>query len=151
MSCPFCVTTYTAAVFYKYSNRPAPLNFILITCFYSNLWAHLDHCFYRMVTVQYKQLSLWKVRFIFLIVKNMSKIRFFFIECLSSSSAGSAVSVKSASDSVPPSSVSSMGTLADSSSGPASLLTTTNQTTLSALGHNEDLPPSSIPPPQHNK
>uniref|UniRef100_A0A1A7XLU9 Ubiquitin associated protein 2-like n=1 Tax=Iconisemion striatum TaxID=60296 RepID=A0A1A7XLU9_9TELE len=63
---------------------------------------------------------------------------------------GSAVSVKSASDSVTPSSVSSMGTLADSSSGPASLMTTSNQTALSALGHNEDLPPSSIPPPPLN-
>ncbi|XP_054873796.1 ubiquitin-associated protein 2-like isoform X2 [Amphiprion ocellaris] len=64
--------------------------------------------------------------------------------------AGSAVSVKPASDSVTPASVSSMGTLADSSSGPASLLTTSNQTSLSALGHNEDLPPSTIPPPQHS-
>ncbi|XP_051812193.1 ubiquitin-associated protein 2-like isoform X3 [Acanthochromis polyacanthus] len=64
--------------------------------------------------------------------------------------ASSAVSVKPASDSVTPASVSSMGTLADSSSGPASLLTTSNQTSLSALGHNEDLPPSTIPPPQHN-
>ncbi|XP_037549248.1 ubiquitin-associated protein 2-like [Nematolebias whitei] len=63
---------------------------------------------------------------------------------------GSAVSVKPASDSVTPSSVSSMGTLADSGSGPASLLTTSNQTSLSAHGHNEDLPSSSIPPPQHN-
>ncbi|XP_017280429.1 ubiquitin-associated protein 2-like isoform X2 [Kryptolebias marmoratus] len=63
---------------------------------------------------------------------------------------GSAVSVKSASDSVAPSSVSSMGTLADGGSGPASLLTTSNPTTLGTLGHNEDLPPSSMPPPQHN-
>nr|XP_015829162.2 ubiquitin-associated protein 2-like isoform X1 [Nothobranchius furzeri]XP_054601127.1 ubiquitin-associated protein 2-like isoform X1 [Nothobranchius furzeri] len=63
---------------------------------------------------------------------------------------GSAGPVKSASDSVTPSSVSSMGTLADSSSGPASLMTTSNQAALSALGHNEDLPPNSIPPPQHN-
>ncbi|KAM4725101.1 ubiquitin-associated protein 2-like isoform 2-T2 [Anableps anableps] len=63
---------------------------------------------------------------------------------------GSAVPVKPGSESVTPSSVSSMGTLADSSSGPASLLTTSNQTNLSALGHNEDIPPSSIPPPQHN-
>uniref|UniRef100_A0A669F1R8 Ubiquitin associated protein 2-like n=1 Tax=Oreochromis niloticus TaxID=8128 RepID=A0A669F1R8_ORENI len=47
---------------------------------------------------------------------------------------------KPASDSVTPASVSSMGTLTDSSS--ASLLTTANQTPLSALGHNEDLPPS---------
>ncbi|XP_047460808.1 ubiquitin-associated protein 2-like isoform X3 [Mugil cephalus] len=64
--------------------------------------------------------------------------------------AGSAVSVKPASDSVTPASVSSMGTLADSGSGPASLLTTSNQSSLSALGHNEDLPPSTMPPPQHN-
>ncbi|XP_070840350.1 ubiquitin-associated protein 2-like isoform X3 [Chaetodon trifascialis] len=61
--------------------------------------------------------------------------------------AGSAVSVKSASDSVTQASVSSMGTLTDS---PASLLTASNQTSLSALGHSEDLPPSTIPPPQHN-
>ncbi|GLD59209.1 ubiquitin-associated protein 2-like protein [Lates japonicus] len=64
--------------------------------------------------------------------------------------AGSAVSVKPASDSVTPASVSSMGTLTDSGSGPASLLATSNQTSLSALGHSEDLPPSTIPPPQHN-
>ncbi|XP_026156899.1 ubiquitin-associated protein 2-like isoform X4 [Mastacembelus armatus] len=62
--------------------------------------------------------------------------------------AGSAVSVKPASDSVTP--VSTMGTLADSGSGPASLLATSNQTSISALGHGEDLPPSTIPPPQHN-
>ncbi|TKS88330.1 Ubiquitin-associated protein 2-like [Collichthys lucidus] len=61
--------------------------------------------------------------------------------------AGSAVSVKSASDSVTQASVSNMGTLTDS---PASLLTASNQTSLSALGHSEDLPPSTIPPPQHN-
>ncbi|XP_044028565.1 ubiquitin-associated protein 2-like isoform X1 [Siniperca chuatsi] len=61
--------------------------------------------------------------------------------------AGSAVSVKPASDSVTQASVSSMGTLTDSS---ASLLTTSNQTSLSALGHSEDLPPSTMPPPQHN-
>lgn len=60
--------------------------------------------------------------------------------------AGSAVSVKPVSDSVTP--VSSMGTLTDS--GSASLLTTTNQTSLSSLGHSEDLPPSTMPPPQHN-
>ncbi|XP_056154082.1 ubiquitin-associated protein 2-like isoform X2 [Lampris incognitus] len=64
--------------------------------------------------------------------------------------AGSAVSVKPASDSVAPVSASSMGTLTDSGSGPTSLLTTSNQTSLSALGHSEDLPPSTIPPPQHN-
>ncbi|XP_029023845.1 ubiquitin-associated protein 2-like isoform X2 [Betta splendens] len=64
--------------------------------------------------------------------------------------AGSAVSVKPAPDSVTPASVSSMGTLTDSSSGPASLLTTPNQTSLGALGHGEEMPPSTIPPPQHN-
>ncbi|XP_030002692.1 ubiquitin-associated protein 2-like isoform X8 [Sphaeramia orbicularis] len=58
--------------------------------------------------------------------------------------------VKSTPDSVTPASVSSMGTLTDSGSGPASLLTTSNQTSLSALGHSEDLPPSTHPPPQHN-
>lgn len=63
---------------------------------------------------------------------------------------GSAVSVKPVSDSVTPSSVSSMGNLTDNGSGPASLLAASNQTNLSALGHSEDLPPSSIPPPQHN-
>ncbi|XP_041664194.1 ubiquitin-associated protein 2-like isoform X2 [Cheilinus undulatus] len=62
--------------------------------------------------------------------------------------AGSAV--KPASDSVTQASVSSMGTLTDSGSGPTSLLTTSNQTSLSALGHSEDLPPSTIPPSQHN-
>ncbi|XP_068189345.1 ubiquitin-associated protein 2-like isoform X2 [Antennarius striatus] len=61
--------------------------------------------------------------------------------------AGSAVSIKPASDSVTQASVSSMGTLTDS---PASLLTASNQASLSALGHSEDLPPSAIPPPQHN-
>ncbi|XP_078124689.1 ubiquitin-associated protein 2-like isoform X5 [Sander vitreus] len=60
--------------------------------------------------------------------------------------AGSAVSVKPVSDSVTP--VSSMGTLTDS--GSASLMSTSNQTSLSGLGHSEDLPPSTIPPPQHN-
>ncbi|KAF7670084.1 hypothetical protein LDENG_00056610 [Lucifuga dentata] len=64
--------------------------------------------------------------------------------------AGSAVSVKPASDSITPASVSSMGTLNDIGSGPASLLNTSNQTSLSSLGHSEDLPPSTIPPPQHN-
>uniref|UniRef100_H3DJL6 Ubiquitin associated protein 2-like n=1 Tax=Tetraodon nigroviridis TaxID=99883 RepID=H3DJL6_TETNG len=44
--------------------------------------------------------------------------------------------------------VSSMGTLTDS---PTSLLNSTNQPSLSALGHSDDLPPSTIPPPQHNK
>ncbi|XP_017163085.1 ubiquitin-associated protein 2-like isoform X4 [Poecilia reticulata] len=66
-----------------------------------------------------------------------------------SQSEGPAVSVKPGSDSVTPSSVSSMAALADGGSGPASLLTA-SQSNLGALGHNEDLPPSSIPPPQHN-
>nr|XP_046183679.1 ubiquitin-associated protein 2-like isoform X9 [Oncorhynchus gorbuscha] len=57
--------------------------------------------------------------------------------------AGSAVSVKSASDSAAPVSV-SMATLTDSGSGPASLLTTSKQSSLSALGHNEDLPPNTM-------
>ncbi|XP_020361434.1 ubiquitin-associated protein 2-like isoform X13 [Oncorhynchus kisutch] len=57
--------------------------------------------------------------------------------------AGSAVSVKSASDSATPMSV-SMATLTDSGSGPASLLTTSMQSSLSALGHNEDLPPNTM-------
>uniref|UniRef100_A0A674DD16 Ubiquitin associated protein 2-like n=1 Tax=Salmo trutta TaxID=8032 RepID=A0A674DD16_SALTR len=61
--------------------------------------------------------------------------------------AGSAVSVKSASDSAAPASV-SMVTLTDSGSGPASLLTTSKQSSLSALGHNEDLPPNTMP--QHS-
>ncbi|XP_034401655.1 ubiquitin-associated protein 2-like isoform X3 [Cyclopterus lumpus] len=60
--------------------------------------------------------------------------------------AGSAVSVKPGSGSVTP--VSSMGTLVDS--GSASLLSTSNQTSLSGLGHSEDLPPNTLPPPQHN-
>uniref|UniRef100_A0A8C5DGW4 UBA domain-containing protein n=1 Tax=Gouania willdenowi TaxID=441366 RepID=A0A8C5DGW4_GOUWI len=64
--------------------------------------------------------------------------------------AGSAVSVKAASDSVTPVPVSSMVTMMDSGSGPTSLLTTSNQTSLSALGHNKELPPSNLPPPQHN-
>ncbi|XP_029369924.1 ubiquitin-associated protein 2-like isoform X4 [Echeneis naucrates] len=64
--------------------------------------------------------------------------------------AGSAVSVKPVSDSVTPASVSSMGTLTDSGSGPTSLLATSNQTSLSALGHSDDLPPSTMPPPQHS-
>ncbi|XP_021427249.2 ubiquitin-associated protein 2-like isoform X11 [Oncorhynchus mykiss] len=57
--------------------------------------------------------------------------------------AGSAVSVKSASESAAPASV-SMATLTDSGSGPASLLTTSKQSSLSALGHNEDLPPNTM-------
>ncbi|XP_055750796.1 ubiquitin-associated protein 2-like isoform X5 [Salvelinus fontinalis] len=61
--------------------------------------------------------------------------------------AGSAVSVNSASDSATPASV-SMATLTDSGSGPVSLLTTSNQLSHSALGHNEDLPPNTMP--QHS-
>ncbi|XP_045077840.1 ubiquitin-associated protein 2-like isoform X11 [Coregonus clupeaformis] len=63
--------------------------------------------------------------------------------------AGSAVSVKLASDSATPASV-SMATLTDSGSGPASLLSTSNQSSHSTLGHNEDLPPNTMPPPQHS-
>ncbi|XP_068603006.1 ubiquitin-associated protein 2-like isoform X5 [Brachionichthys hirsutus] len=61
--------------------------------------------------------------------------------------AGSAVSIKPSSDSVTQASVSSMGTLTDS---PASLLTASNQASLSALGHGEELHQSAVPPPQHN-
>ncbi|XP_057684005.1 ubiquitin-associated protein 2-like isoform X5 [Corythoichthys intestinalis] len=65
--------------------------------------------------------------------------------------AGSAVAVKPMSDSVaPPPAVASMAALSDASSGPASLLTTSNQTSLGALGQGEELPPSTVPPPQHN-
>ncbi|XP_056596987.1 ubiquitin-associated protein 2-like isoform X4 [Triplophysa dalaica] len=60
--------------------------------------------------------------------------------------AGSAVPVKPTSDSVVPPSVSNMSSLADPSSGPSSLLTTSNQ--ISALGH-EDSSPNSLAP-QHN-
>ncbi len=62
--------------------------------------------------------------------------------------AGSAVPVKPTSESIVPTSVSNMSSLADPSSGPP-LLTTSNQTPLSALGH-EDTSPSSLIP-QHNK
>lgn len=55
--------------------------------------------------------------------------------------------VKPTSDSVVPPSVSNMSSLGDPSSGPSSLLTTSNQ--ISALGH-EDSSPSSLAP-QHNK
>ncbi|XP_042632289.1 ubiquitin-associated protein 2-like isoform X3 [Cyprinus carpio] len=63
--------------------------------------------------------------------------------------AGSAVPVKPVSESVVPPSVSNISSLADPSSGPPSLLTTSSQTPLSALGH-EDGSPSSLAPPQHN-
>ncbi|XP_076865773.1 ubiquitin-associated protein 2-like isoform X11 [Brachyhypopomus gauderio] len=62
--------------------------------------------------------------------------------------AGSAVSAKPASDPVVPSTVSNMASLADPQSGPASLLTTSNQTPLASLGHED--PSSSIAPPRHN-
>uniref|UniRef100_G3NKL2 Ubiquitin associated protein 2-like n=1 Tax=Gasterosteus aculeatus aculeatus TaxID=481459 RepID=G3NKL2_GASAC len=57
--------------------------------------------------------------------------------------AGSAVSGKPGSDLAPP--VSSMGSLVDC--GSASMLSASNQTSLSGLGHSEDLPPSTHPPP----
>ncbi|XP_061110190.1 ubiquitin-associated protein 2-like isoform X2 [Conger conger] len=58
--------------------------------------------------------------------------------------AGSAAPPKPVSDPAPPAS------LTDSPAGPASLLTTSNQTPLGALGHGEDLPPNSVSQPQHN-
>ncbi|XP_047185964.1 ubiquitin-associated protein 2-like isoform X10 [Scophthalmus maximus] len=63
---------------------------------------------------------------------------------------GSAGSVKPASNTASAASVSSMGTLTDSGPVPASLLATSNQVSLSAMGHSEDLSPSTMPPPQHN-
>uniref|UniRef100_A0A8C6SDJ7 Ubiquitin associated protein 2-like n=1 Tax=Neogobius melanostomus TaxID=47308 RepID=A0A8C6SDJ7_9GOBI len=60
------------------------------------------------------------------------------------SAAGSAV--KSTPDSVVPVSVSNMGTLTDNGSGQASMLTSSNQTSLSALGHSDDMPPRKAPP-----
>ncbi|KAK7124424.1 hypothetical protein R3I94_018707 [Phoxinus phoxinus] len=62
--------------------------------------------------------------------------------------AGSAVPMKPVSESVVPPSVSNITSLADPSSGPPSLLTTSNQTPLSALVH-EDASSSSLAP-QHN-
>ncbi|XP_077051256.1 ubiquitin-associated protein 2-like isoform X2 [Siphateles boraxobius] len=62
--------------------------------------------------------------------------------------AGSAVPIKPVSESVVPPSVSNITSLADPSSGPPSLLTTSNQTPLSALVH-EDASSSSLTP-QHN-
>ncbi|KAJ8273542.1 hypothetical protein GJAV_G00102790 [Gymnothorax javanicus] len=64
--------------------------------------------------------------------------------------AGSAVPVKPVSDLVAPPSVSAMASLTDGAAGPASLLTTSNQTPLSALGHSEDPPPNSVTQPQPN-
>ncbi|XP_058260554.1 ubiquitin-associated protein 2-like isoform X3 [Hemibagrus wyckioides] len=63
--------------------------------------------------------------------------------------AGSAVSVKPASDSSVPSTVSNMSSLSEPPSGPASLLTTASQTPLATLGH-EDPSSNTIAPPQHN-
>ncbi|CAL8298120.1 unnamed protein product [Lota lota] len=63
--------------------------------------------------------------------------------------AGSAASGKLVSDALTPASVSSMGTLTDSGPGSASLLTTANQMAHAALGHNEELPQSTISQPQH--
>ncbi|XP_037120346.1 ubiquitin-associated protein 2-like isoform X4 [Syngnathus acus] len=67
-------------------------------------------------------------------------------------SAGCAVAPKPPSDAnaAPPMSVAGMGPLTDGGSGPATLLTTSNQAPLGALGQVEELPPSSVPPPQHN-
>ncbi|XP_051948678.1 ubiquitin-associated protein 2-like isoform X2 [Xyrauchen texanus] len=62
--------------------------------------------------------------------------------------AGSAVPVKPTSESVVPPLVSNMAPMADPSSGSPSLLTTSNQTPLSALGHEDSS--SSLAPPQHN-
>ncbi|XP_072531666.1 ubiquitin-associated protein 2-like isoform X2 [Salminus brasiliensis] len=62
--------------------------------------------------------------------------------------AGSAVSTKPTSDAVPPSTVSNIVSLTDPASGPTSLLTTSHQTPLTALGH-EDPSSNSIVPPQH--
>ncbi|KAF7686195.1 ubiquitin-associated protein 2-like isoform X5 [Silurus meridionalis] len=63
--------------------------------------------------------------------------------------AGSAVSVKTASDSNVPPTVSNMASLSDPPQGPASLLTTSSQTQLAPLGH-EDPSSITIAPPQHN-
>lgn len=63
--------------------------------------------------------------------------------------AGSAVSTKPTSDTVPSSTVSHIASLTDPSSGPTSLLTTSHHTPLTALGH-EDPSSNSIAPPQHN-
>ncbi|XP_018592725.1 ubiquitin-associated protein 2-like isoform X14 [Scleropages formosus] len=58
--------------------------------------------------------------------------------------------VKSVSDSEGVVSVSNMPSLADSAAVPVSLLTTPNQTSLSTLGHSEDLPPGAPSQPQHS-
>uniref|UniRef100_A0A8C6SJ27 Ubiquitin associated protein 2-like n=1 Tax=Neogobius melanostomus TaxID=47308 RepID=A0A8C6SJ27_9GOBI len=72
------------------------------------------------------------------------------IQATQSVEAAAGSAVKSTPDSVVPVSVSNMGTLTDNGSGQASMLTSSNQTSLSALGHSDDMPPSSLPPPQHN-
>ncbi|XP_055013652.1 ubiquitin-associated protein 2-like isoform X4 [Boleophthalmus pectinirostris] len=72
------------------------------------------------------------------------------IQATQSVEAAAGSAVKSTPDSVAPTTVSNMGTLTDNGSGPASMLTSSNQASLSALGHGEDMPPSSHPPPQHN-
>ncbi|KAM9434472.1 ubiquitin-associated protein 2-like isoform 2-T3 [Clarias gariepinus] len=63
--------------------------------------------------------------------------------------AGSAVSVKPASDSNVPSTVSNMASMSEPPSGPVSLLTSSSQTPLAPLGH-EDPSSNTLPPPQHN-
>ncbi len=153
------------------SKSPTLFNFLSMVCFHRNLCTHIHCWFYRMASVQYKEHNLWTVSvhlqiLFFFLLKSIVEIVFRHLphrslwvgiysrnlsRSLSPAAAGSAVSVKPASDSVTQASVSSMGTLTDSSSGPASLLTTSNQTSLSTLGHSEDLPPSTMPPPQHNK
>lgn len=142
------------------SKSPTPFSFLRMACFHRNLRVHLHCCFYRMATVQCKQHNLWKVgvylQSSFFSLKAL--LKFFLITLdwnlfqkpicsLSPAAAGSAVSGKQVSDLVTP--VSNMGTLSDG--GSASLLTTSNQTSLSGLGHSEDMPPSTMPPPQHNK
>ncbi|KAK7898901.1 hypothetical protein WMY93_019754 [Mugilogobius chulae] len=72
------------------------------------------------------------------------------IQATQSVEAAAGSAVKSTPDSVAPTTVSNMGTLTDNGSGPASMLTSSNQASLSALGHSDDMPPSSHPPPQHN-
>uniref|UniRef100_A0A3B3ZCH3 UBA domain-containing protein n=1 Tax=Periophthalmus magnuspinnatus TaxID=409849 RepID=A0A3B3ZCH3_9GOBI len=72
------------------------------------------------------------------------------IQATQSVEAAAGSAVKSTPDSVAPTTVSNMGTLTDNGSGPASMLTSSNQASLGALGHGEDMPPSSHPPPQHN-
>ncbi|CAL9691632.1 unnamed protein product [Knipowitschia caucasica] len=72
------------------------------------------------------------------------------IQATQSVEAAAGSAVKSIPDSVAPTAVSNMGILTDNGSGPASMLTSSNQASLSALGHGDDMPPSSHPPPQHN-